>query len=671
MYLNIFKRSYYSSLQKSEGEHTIQAQRGEIIDNRGRLLATSLRMYNITMDPLTEYLSPKDTFYKYLDTLSVGLSRVLGTKSAQEFRSIIEGARKSNNRNVSIVKNINYLQYLQLCRIPPFHLGRNRGGIKYTTFEDIQLFHGNLGRRIIGFKNTTNKFFGIEAKMNGALDGKPGVEWAQNLGQHHYSSLYVIKEPTRGDDITTTIDINMQDIVDKALRQQLEELHAFFGVAILMEVNTGEVRALANLQLLSDSSGYAEINNMGVKSIYAPGSVMKLASMMIAFEKDPGLSPEKLIKTGNGIWEIGDFTIRDYKTGGFGTISLQKVFELSSNIGTAKIIHQLFDRDPQDFINRLSEINFDHSLELGIDKDNELETVIIKPQNKDKWSKVSLRQISYGYELQLTPMHIITFYNAIANNGKMIKPLFVKNRLQMDKPIETFKSEVINAKVCSDRTLKYCKNMLKGVVERGTGLNYVKSNIVNIAGKSGTTNMYINGRYDPSQVNATFVGYFPVEKPKYTCLVWISKPQTHKSGAAAAGPVLKKIAETIYSFDYDLHNKQFIVNNMPMEKSLPQVSKGFVGFTTKIFDIIDIKYSATKATWGKSKLSGDKIIIQAMPLKSKIMPNVIGMNARDAVFLLENYKLEIKIIGLGRVKKQSIASGESIKENQQITLNLG
>jgi len=667
-YLNTFRRSYLNSKQIAIKEYDIFPQRGDLYDDKGRLLATTFYTYTITMDPLTEYLE-QDTFNKYIDPLCEGLAEVLKDKTAQEYKTIIVNARTKKNRDVLIAKDVNYIDFTKINQLPLFNKGRNKGGIKYIVEKDVKPVHGNLGRRIIGFDNTKDEFFGIEQKMNEELGGSIGREWGQNLGKDHHSSLKLIQEPENGLDVITTLDINMQDIVDRALRKQLEELDALSGVAILMEVNTGEIKAMANLHLLSDSSGYDEIQNMAVTSFYEPGSVMKLASMMIAFEKDGSLTPDKMVNTGDGIWQVNDFTITDYKKGGFGRISVRQVFELSSNIGTAKIIKSIFEKNPQDFINRMAELNFNN--QLGLDIDNPVDKKIKTPNSSD-WSGVSLLQMSYGYEILLTPMQIITFYNAIANNGRMVRPMFVKRTQRLGVPYKEYEPEDIKSSICSKRTLDYCQDLLKGVVEEGTGKEDVKSDLVSISGKSGTAQILENGSYSSGgNVNATFVGYFPADKPKYTCLVWISEPKQKKSGAGAAGPVLKEIAEAIYTFDYDLHYQQFVVNQMPDKKTMPYVSKGFIGFTKKIFDNINIKYSDNKTTWIEPKANGDEFVFQSMYVKKGVMPNVQGMNARDAVFLLENYKVDIKLKGVGKVIKQSISPGAEVNEGDNIVLTLG
>lgn len=665
LYLVVFQRSYYESIQSAIDYHDIEGVRGDILDVNGRLLASSLTDYTISMDPLTEYLQADDTFYKYIDTLCLSLSHYFPEKTAQEYKNLIVGARNKGRRDVLLLENINYLQYLTVKKFPLFSKGRNRGGIKASKKEQIKLLHGDLCRRIIGFENTTNLFFGIEKKMNGVLEGTSGLEIAQNLGSGHFATIKMLKPPVKGLDVVTTIDINMQDIVDKALRKQLVDLEANFGVAVLIEVKTGEIRAIANLTRQDDSS-YAETENKAITELYDPGSVMKIASVLVSFEKDNNLDTSQIINTEGGYWQVTkDFHIEDYAN--LGNLSIRQVIQKSSNIGTAKIVQMVFKDDPTEFIDRLSKLKLTSKLDLGLD--DEPEPIVSEPGD-DSWSGISFMQMAYGYEIMITPMHLITLYNAIANDGKMVKPKFVQQTQHLGKTVEVFPTEYYETNIATAQTIKYCQEMLEGVVKYGTGRTNVKSDLVEIAGKSGTAQIYKDGHYSRTDVNATFIGYFPADNPKYTCLVWINEPKKHKSGASAAGPVLKQIAEQIYTFDYDLHNKQFVVNNMDFSNSKPFVAKGFNGFTKKVLDIINISYSDNNTTWINPILQDDDLVLQPMYVKKQEMPDVKNMNARDAVFLLEKYKLNIKIYGAGKVVKQSIAPGTTVSENQIVELTL-
>ncbi len=665
LFLVIVKRPYYQSIQKAIVNHQTPAIRGDILDVNGRLLASSITEYTITMDPLTEYLQNNDTFYKYIDTLCGSLALEFPQKSKQEYKNTIIQARNNHKRDVLIVKNIDFLQYQKIKTFPLFNKGRNRGGIKTSTEKQTKLLNGDLGRRVIGFENTTKKFFGIEKMMNSELIGTTGLELAQNLGNGHYATITEIKPPSKGLDVVSSIDINMQDIADKALRKQLVALEAEFGVAIIMEVETGEIKAMVNLIRQSDSS-YAETKNNAISSLYAPGSVMKIASMLVSFEKNQKLDTSQIINTENGYWQVTpNFKIEDYAN--LGNLSIRQIIEKSSNIGTAKVVQQTFKDHPTEFLDRLSKLHLTSKLNLGLDEEPEPD---VSMPGDLSWSGISILQIAFGYEILITPMHLLTLYNAIANNGKMVKPKFVIRTEKLGKTVETFPTEYYETSIGSQRSIKYCQEMLEGVVLYGTGRHEVKSNLVPIAGKSGTAQILIGDYYSRTLINATFIGYFPADKPKYTCLVWINKPKSHRSGSGAAGPVVKEIAEQIYTFDYDLHNQQFITNNMPVIDSQPPVTKGFNGYTQKMLDFVNVNYTKNQNTWVSPSIQDNYIDLQTMFIKKGEMPNVKGMNARDAIFLLEKYKLNITINGAGKVIKQSIAPSTLISENQQISLTL-
>lgn len=666
LYLNTVKRSYYSSLQKAIDYHNTDKIRGDIFDVNGRLLASSLTYYTISMDPLTEYLSKDDTFYKYIDTLCASLAQHFPEKTKQEYKNLIVNTRNKGRRDVTLLEDINYLEYITVKNFPLFNKGRNKGGIKTASREHIEQLHGNLGRRIIGLKNKDDEFLGIEKIASTYIEGSEGLEIAQNLGSDNYATLKVLIPPTKGIDAVSTIDINIQDIVDKALRKQLEDLEAEFGVAIIMEVETGEIRAVANLIRQSDST-YAETDNYALNAVYDPGSVMKIASLLVAFEKNNNLDTSQIINTEDGYWQVTQgFHIEDYMN--MGNISIRQVIEKSSNIGTAKIVQMAFQDNPEEFVDRLSKLKLTTKLDLGLDEEA---MPIVSSPGKSSWSGISYLQMAYGYEISVSPMQLITLYNAIANDGKMVKPKFLKYTQDLGKIVQEFPVEYYETNIATPQTIKYCQEMLYGAVQFGTGKDDVKSNIVSIAGKSGTAQILVGDNYSRTLINATFIGYFPADEPKYTCLVWINKPKSHRSGAGGAGPVLKEIAEKIYTFDYDLHTKQFVVNNMDNSNTKPYVAKGFNGFTKKILDYVNISYTDANTTWIEPVEQDNGFTLQSMYVKRNEMPDVKGMNARDAVFLLENYKLNIKLNGVGKVIKQSINPGTSVSEDQVVELTLG
>ncbi len=680
--ISFFTIIYYMFIVKEkilEKSHTLDTEefeniRGNVLDINGYVLSTTTTFYEIRIDPKTDYLTDK-VFNENIDSLCYFLAKFNSEKTESEYKEFITNARETKNRNLLLFKSVDFLQLQQLKKFPIFKKGKIKGGLIYISKIKRVPLNKDLARRTIGIENSTKEYFGIERKMNIYLSGTNGIYLIQKLSTKYKKQLKTLKESEPGVDVVTTLDINMVDIVYEALRKRLEYLQAQSGVAILMEVSTGEIRAVVNLTRNDKDSTYSEKENLAVTSIYEPGSVMKLASFMLAFEKNSTLSLDKIINTGNGLWQVTPRdVIKDYNysadgTGGFGKISVQNVFEVSSNVGTAKIINEVFGNDYNDFTRRLASLGFDKPMNLGLE--SEPNPIFHTPSDKD-WSGISMLQISVGYEISITPMHLITFYNAIANNGKMLKPIYVRSIQNNGQIIKEFKPEILNPSICSEQTLLKLKTLLKSVITTGTGEN-VNSDLIQIAGKSGTSQVYQKSGYNQGTVyyNTTFIGYFPADNPKYTCLVWIHKPSEHYfSGSGAAGPVLKEIAEKIYTFDYDLHNQKFIINDLPKKEQLPSVTKSFSGFAITALNSLGYTFENANSQWVSVKNNGTDFILQPMHIERKVMPDVRGMNARDAVFLLENFQLKISISGSGKVIKQSVAPGTNISKNQNVILQL-
>jgi len=667
----VFQRHKYQDLQTSVYTNNIPAERGNIYDCNGRLLATNIYKYDLRFDPLTQWLN-EERFNLYIDSVCNGLAPILG-KTPKYYKDLFIKARKDTIRGILFAKDVTYWQLLEIKKLPLFNKRRFMSGLITERKNERKRLGDDLGRRTIGIVNKDGKYLGIEYMFNGLLGGSQGFAKFHKLGNGWDEVTEIIQEPDDGADIYCTIDVNLQDLVEKSLKKRLKELNAKSGVAILMEVKTGKIRAISNLSKVNND--YYEIKNIAATELYEPGSVMKLASFIADFEEDPTLNLNKSVNTTGGIWHVSrDFSIKDYNYkprhgGGFGTINLLKVFEISSNTGTSKIAYSIFKNKPDKFIEKYSDFYFDKKLNLGF-KD-EVTPYFSKPGSK-MWSGVSIPQMSIGYEVSITPYHVITLYNAIANGGEMLKPIFLEKVQKDGKIISEQKPIVLNSSICSNQTLKYCQIMLKGVVNNGTGKNHVKSNLVEIAGKSGTAQINQSGGYisDTTKYNATFVGYFPADNPKYTCLVLISRPSKDKSGGKAAGPVFKEIVEKIYAFDYDLHNEEFIVNKMKKQYKIPFVTKG-VDFTTyALLNKLELPYKAKGDKILYPKVENDTLTFSTMKINKDKMPNVINMNIRDALFVLEKMGLNVKISGYGIVKKQSLRANSPIKKGQTVTLYL-
>ncbi len=677
LYLKTIRRNYYEQKKSVYFEGRIPAKRGDILDANGNLLSTSVYRYDVFFDPNTDFLRKwSDSLFKsQAYTLAVALSKGYGDKEPEYYFKLIMNARKKGLRGILLLKDLSLKQKDSLRNLPIFRYGRNRGGLIINEKTRRILIYNGLARRTIGFiKN--GKSFGLENVYNGYLSGINGKALYQRLPGGIKRKLYVIQKAEDGADIVSTIDIQLQDIVENALKKRLIELDADYGVAILMDVKTGYIRALANLGKLKDSV-YFENRNYAVGVNYEPGSVMKLASFIAIFENSD-VSLDTIVDTGNGIWQVAkDYAIRDYKKGGFGKITLKRVFELSSNVGTAKLVYNFFRDKPQEFVQVLDDMGFSRPLDLKLEYVPK--PIFHIPGDKEWGGITTLLQMSIGYSLSVTPMHIITLYNAVANNGKMVKPQIVSSVVKNGRIIKKFKPEYINTAICSQSTIDKIKKLLRGVVENGTGKHYVKSDLVDIAGKSGTAWSYNeqSGSYRTQTgivYNSTFVGYFPAENPKYTCLVMIHNPKRKAfGGASAAGIVLKRIAEKIYAFDYDLQkDKNYIVNNQKAQNTLPdEVKGGYKSMITYNLKHLGIKYrDKTNSQWVKVEKTNNFVYFRPMHLRKNIMPDLIGLSLKDAMYLAQMYNLEVKAEGCGKVVYQSIKPGEFLQQKQKLILRL-
>ena len=449
------------------------ANRGDILSIDGRLLATSIPVYELRFDPTVQSLTDS-LFYKNLDSLSYCLSNLFQDKTKEEYAKLIDSAREIKNSYLFLQEEISFKELQQVKKFPIFRRGKYKGGLIAEKRYNRKMPHNYLAIRTIGYVKDGNYEVGLEGYYDDILKGKNGFKLMQNIPGNTWREIYYKDEvePIDGMDIITTIDVNIQDIVDIALRKQLIKHKAEWGTAVLMEVKTGEIRAICNLEMNKKDSTYRETYNYAVGTLYEPGSTFKLPAIIAALEKG-GLTIDQIINTGNGIKKIGTFTIKDYKEGGFGKITVQQVFELSSNVGISIIVAKQFAENPDEFIDRLYSMSLNQKLGLKID--GEITPEIKYPSNRILWSPVSLMQMAQGYELKITPLQILSFFNAIANDGVLLRPMFVKAYKYQGKIVETFEPIILNSLICSEETIKIAQFLLEGAVERGTGKENIKS----------------------------------------------------------------------------------------------------------------------------------------------------------------------------------------------------
>ncbi|GAA3512913.1 penicillin-binding protein [Aquimarina addita] len=609
----------------------IPANRGNLYDSKGNLLATSVPKYDIRFDAVT--VNDKD-FRDHIKGLCESLSKEFG-KPASHYNKVLRAAKANKNRYFLIRRNMGYSQYMRVKNFPLFSFGANRGGliVEQRTVREHPI--GKIAERTVGYERQDDQGYytrvGLEGAYGPFLRGKEGKRKKQKIAKNQWKPIGDVNEvePQDGYDVISTIDVNVQDITHHALLAQLEEFDAEHGTVVVMETKTGEIKAISNLGR-TKSGKYYEKLNYAVGESHEPGSTFKLMAMVAALE-DNVIDSSYVVDTENGRVKFYDRVVKDSKWGGYGEISAAKAFELSSNTAFAKIIDENYKEDPKKFVNRLMNMGLHKTLGLSIK--GEGKPKIPYPGDKD-WYGTTLPWMAHGYGVALTPLQTLSFYNAIANDGEMVKPRFIKEVKAWDRTKEKFDKEVINSAVCSKETAKIAQEMMKNVVVRGTATNLQTDNF-QIAGKTGTCwGNY--GKDREREYISSFAGYFPAEDPRYSCIVVIHKPDKKKGyyGNIVAAPVFKEIALKVY-------------NDIPV-----------VDEVTSIITTSKLVSQSYEAYYKKSR-------------KYKtIMPDVVGMPVMDVISLLENMGLKVDVRGSGNVKTQSIEPGVKVKANQTIRLEL-
>ncbi len=648
---------------------TIPATRGNIYSDNGSLLATSLPFYRVAFDPS---LPGKRLYEENIDSLSYLLSKFYGDKTMMQYKRRIDESRRLERRYMILNRReINYQDKKVMEKWPIFRHGRLKGGIIFEKVEKRFLPFSHLGYRTIGTVNADNRgVVGLEYSFNNHLSGKDGRAIYEKMSGGGWKPIYDGTEvrPIDGYDIETTIDINLQDITESALLNALYKHEADYGAAIVMEVETGEIKAISNLSRNSDGRYFERYNYaVGSQGSREPGSTFKLASM-IALLEDSKIDLLDTVDTGNGQFKFYDEVMRDHKPGGYGLLTVQEIFELSSNIGIAKLIHKQFGNNPQKYVNYLAEIGL--SRPTGFQMVGEGRPYIKHPEDST-WSGTTLPWMSHGYELKMTPLQTLTLYNAVANDGKMIQPIIVKSIRKADKTIETFKTRTLNKSICSPRTLTKLKIMLEGVVERGTAKN-INDALYRIAGKTGTAKKVKNGRYT-NEYYTSFAGYFPAESPKYSCIVVIDDPKGYQIyGSDVAAPVFKEIADGVYSTEIDLH-RTYITQTEDFTGVFPVIRSGQQDELIRLCNELGISNHSEVPDdlWVKTSIVGNSVFWKSNAMSEKLVPDVRGMTFRDALYVLENAGLKVEKEGRGRVKDQSLYPGTRYFKNNKIKLTLG
>ena len=598
---------------------------GNIYSDDQSLLATSVAKYELRWD--SKVVSNLNFEY-HKNELAYGISEI----TKQDFFKVkqkLEEARRINNRYWLVGKNLSYSEQIALKRLPIFNLPAYKGGLIVEQKVSRERPLGKVAERTVGYMRVDDdgKYIrvGLEGAYSNLLEGKEGYRLKRKIANGRWKSINNTNEiePKEGYDIHTTINLNFQDIAHNSLLEQMEKYEAEYGTVIVMEVSTGAIKAISNLGITSKKT-YFEKLNYAVGSIQEPGSTFKLMSMIAALE-DGVVNPSDIIHTGDGERTIYGKKVKDSKKGGYGSISVSKVFEVSSNTGIVNIVYDNYKNNPKKFVDRLYNMGLHKILDIPIK--GEGVPKIPYPTDKD-WSGISLPWMAWGYGVSLTPLQILTFYNSVANNGIMVKPIFIDKIGPLGgSPHIQFSKKIINPSICSKKTLKSVKQMLFNVVDKEWGTaNNIKDENFSIAGKTGTAQT----AYTTNSVEyiSSFVGYFPAEKPKYSCIVVINKPNKNLGyyGAQVAAPVFKKIAKKIYS-------------GIPKEIKIS--ISNLNNYTNELFEVKDS------------------------------LPNLIGHELMDAIVFLETNNIKVNIKGnRGKIKKQSVVSGTPLNEIKTIDLSL-
>lgn len=645
---------------------TIEPVRGNIYSSDGKLLAVSVPDFEVRIDVASEHIS-EAFFYQKVDSLALRLSKLFGDRSKAEYKKALVQARNTKNRYYLLKRNVTYAQLKELRTFPIFRLGKYKGGLIVIERTRREQPFKNLASRTIGWdKEGTKNDVGLEGAYSEILSGVIGIRLMQHIGNSKWRPLndeYEV-EPQNGKDIITTIDALIQDVAHDALLKQMQAHEAELGCVILMEVETGYIKAIVNLMHTGQNS-YEERYNYAIAHSGEPGSTFKLASMLAALE-DNVVDLNDSIETGNGITYFANRKMEDSHRGGYGTITVQHAFEVSSNVGISKIINEYYKDKPAQFIKRLKDMSLNQP--LGIEFAGEGRPFIKNTDDKT-WSRVSLPWMSIGYELTLTPLQTLSFYNAIANDGCLMKPLFVKEIIEKGFSVKKFDPVVINPSIASGSSIAKAQKMLLGVVENGTA-KHLMNEAYSVAGKTGTAQIASGSAgYNKSDYKASFAGYFPADNPKYSMIVVISNPRKGVYyGAHIAAPVFREIADKVYSTSLEIQPEYRLASN---DTITPRVIAGRRNDLSTIFNNLNYQViEQGRSEFVSVNISADTVRINNRELLFDQMPDVVGMSARDASYILERLGLRVNINGVGIVTMQSPEPGTSIDPNQEITIHL-
>lgn len=645
---------------------TIEAVRGNIYADDGSLLATSVPIYELRMDFKAGGLTD-ETFKDGVDSLALLFSTTFKDKSKDAYLREFVNARKQGKRYYLLKRRLGFQRVKEMKTWPILRLGQHKGGLIIIEKDQRQRPFQLLAYRTIGYSVDGVAPVGLEGAYDGVLGGVSGKRLMQKVAGGFWIPVNDENEiePENGKDIYTTIDINLQDVAEDALYQTLVKNDALNGTAVLMEVETGHIKAIANLTRKSEGV-YAEDYNYAVGESAEPGSTIKLVSLIALLEEGVPLGDSVDVEL--GVTTFFDRKMKDSEPGHYERLSLLQSFDKSSNVGISKLVYKHFKDQPQKFVDYFAEVGLSEPLGLQITGEGKPR---IKQPGANDWYGTTLPWMSIGYETQFTPLQILSLYNAIANNGTMVKPMLVTQIRQTGKVVDRFETTIIKDKICSKDVLKKVRIAMESVVQSGTARNLKNPNYT-VAGKTGTAQMARGGRYNKSFYKSSFVGYFPADNPKYTCIVSINGASRGVYyGSAVAGPVFKEIADKVYANSLQMHKDIMEAVEAPQIETPPNMAGQMDEIRTVLNELgISNKVDGDESQWGATRRLDKRMEIEKRKIIDNLVPNVVGMTLKDALFLLENSGLKVQAVGAGKIRKQSMRPGSRIYRGATIVLEL-
>ena len=668
--MTVERDGWLNTAQRLEKKNrVVRPQRGNIYSDNGQLISATMPYYYVYMDTRVPALHEKEgkLYKENIDSLCVALSRKFGDMTAAGYRRAIDAAYFRGEGRLKVYpKRISYIDAMDVKQFPLFRLGKFKSGLMLEEYANRENLYGTLAARTVGdiYGSGQGGQYGLELRYDSVLSGLSGMERGIRAGR---SWVYIpIEDPVDGADLHTTLDIDMQDICDAALRKKLEQIGAKMGCLVLMEVKTGKIKAMVNLERNTQGE-YGEKWNMAVADMSEPGSTFKTISMMIAI--DNGVcDTSDVVDINHGRWPFGSEVMTDHnwRSGGYDSLTISKIIAYSSNVGTSKIIDEYYRNDKEKFVQSILDTKFAEDFQIDIPG------AAVPRIKQTSWNRTTLPWMSIGYNVQVPPIYTLNFYNAIANGGKLMRPYLVDRIEKNGSVIKQFKPQVVNSSICKSSTLSKVKGMLEDVVDYGTAKT-IKSKEFSIAGKTGTAQLGY-GRGGAVKHQVSFCGYFPADNPMYSCIVVVKEPQMAPAAAFMCGEVFRNVAEKIYAQQVACEIERlprWSADSLHLA-NLPRVKSGNRLFTENAMNNLNVDFAKDRGDWASfERITGSSDIVESSrPVLNNLVPNVVGMGASDAVYLMERAGLIVTMYGRGRVSSQSINPGNNAVKGTAVSLIL-